>query len=121
MSKTVKMNVDQDGIAVIEIDVVDRPMNVITTDFANDFSNCVDEVIKDEKIIGAVITSAKNDFMAGADLKSMLPELIGLGDASAMAERVIQSHQLNRTMETSGKPFVFECAIVTVHDSFKRS
>jgi len=106
MSKTVKMNVDQDGIAVIEIDVVDRPMNVITTDFANDFSNCVSEVIKDETVIGAVVTSAKNDFMAGADLKSMLPELIGLGDASAMAERVIQSHQLNRTMETSGKPFV---------------
>ena len=45
MSKTVKMNVDQDGIAVIEIDVVDRPMNVITTDFANDFSYCVSEVI----------------------------------------------------------------------------
>ena len=106
MSKTVKMNIDQDGIAVIEIDVVDRPMNVITADFAEDFGNCVNEVIKDEKVIGAVVTSAKNDFMAGADLKSMLPELISLGDASAMSERIIQSHQLNRTMETSGKPFV---------------
>ena len=86
MSKTVKMNIDQDGIAVIEIDVQDRPMNVITADFADDFKNCVEEITKDEKIIGAVLTSAKNDFMAGADLKSMLPTLIGLGNASAMAE-----------------------------------
>ena len=106
MSKTMNMNVDQDGIAVIEIDVQDRPMNVITADFADDFKNCVEEITKDEKIIGAVLTSAKNDFMAGADLKSMLPTLIGLGDASAMAERIIESHKLNRAMETCGKPFV---------------
>jgi len=33
MSKNIKMNIDQDGIAVIEIDVQDRPMNVITVDF----------------------------------------------------------------------------------------
>ena len=106
MSKTMNMNVDQDGIAVIEIDVQDRPMNVITADFADDFKNCVEEITKDEKIIGAVLTSAKNDFMAGADLKSMLPTLIGLGDASAMAERIIESHKVNRAMETCGKPFV---------------
>ena len=42
MSKNIKMNIDQDGIAVIEIDVQDRPMNVITVDFADDFKNCVE-------------------------------------------------------------------------------
>ena len=72
MSKNIKMNIDQDGIAVIEIDVQDRPMNVITVDFADDFKNCVEQVLSDEKIIGAVVTSAKNDFMAGADLKLSL-------------------------------------------------
>ena len=106
MSKNIKMNIDQDGIAVIEIDVQDRPMNVITVDFADDFKNCIEQVLNDEKVIGAVVTSAKNDFMAGADLKTMLPSLIGLGDASAMAEKVIQSHKVNRAMETGGKPFV---------------
>ena len=44
MSKNIKMNIDQDGIAVIEIDVQDRPMNVITVDFADDFKNCVEQV-----------------------------------------------------------------------------
>ena len=61
MSKNIKMNIDQDGIAVIEIDVQDRPMNVITVDFADDFKNCVEQVLGDEKIIGAVVTSAKNE------------------------------------------------------------
>ena len=64
MSKNIKMNIDQDGIAVIEIDVQDRPMNVITVDFADDFKNCIEQVLNDEKVIGAVVTSAKNDFMA---------------------------------------------------------
>ena len=64
MSKNINMSVDQDGIAIIEIDVQDRPMNVITVDFADDFKNCIDEIIREEKIIGAVLTSAKNDFMA---------------------------------------------------------
>ena len=68
MSKNIKMNIDQDGIAVIEIDVQDRPMNVITVDFADDFKNCIEQVLNDEKVIGAVVTSAKNDFMAGACL-----------------------------------------------------
>ncbi len=47
MSKNIKMNIDQDGIAVIEIDVQDRPMNVITVDFADDFKNCVEQVLGD--------------------------------------------------------------------------
>ena len=68
MSKNINMSVDQDGIAIIEIDVQDRPMNVITVDFADDFKNCIDEIIREEKIIGAVLTSAKNDFMAGLSL-----------------------------------------------------
>ena len=41
MSKNINMSVDQDGIAIIEIDVQDRPMNVITVDFADDFKNCI--------------------------------------------------------------------------------
>ena len=48
MSKNINMDVGQDGIAVIEIDVQDRPMNVITADFADDFKNCVDQIIQDE-------------------------------------------------------------------------
>jgi 3-hydroxyacyl-CoA dehydrogenase/enoyl-CoA hydratase/3-hydroxybutyryl-CoA epimerase len=100
------MDVDHDGIAVLTIDVKDKPMNVITADFDQDLGQCLESVISDEKIIGAVITSAKNDFMAGADLKSMLPALRGLSDKSDVVEKVIASNQTMRKMETCGKPFV---------------
>ena len=106
MSSTVTMDVDHDGIAVLTIDVKDKPMNVITADFDQDLGQCLESVISDEKIVGAVITSAKNDFMAGADLKSMLPALRGLSDKSDVVEKVIASNQTMRKMETCGKPFV---------------
>ncbi len=106
MSSTVTMDVDHDGIAVLTIDVKAKPMNVITADFDQDLGQCLESVISDEKIVGAVITSAKNDFMAGADLKSMLPALRGLSDKSDVVEKVIASNQTMRKMETCGKPFV---------------
>ena len=71
MSENIKINIGSDGIAILEIDVKDRPMNVITSDFAKELAERVEQVTNDEKIIGAIITSSKNDFMAGADLKSM--------------------------------------------------
>ena len=106
MSENIKINIGSDGIAILEIDVKDRPMNVITSDFAKELGERVDQVINDESIIGAIITSSKNDFMAGADLKSMLPSLMKLTNASEMVDAVVQSNGVSRNIETSGKPFV---------------
>ena len=106
MSENIKINIDSDGIAILEIDVKDRPMNVITADFGKELAECVEKVSNDENIIGAIITSLKNDFMAGADLKSMLPSLMQLKNASEMVDAVIQSNGVSRNIETCGKPFV---------------
>ena len=106
MGENIKINIDSDGIAILEMDVQDRPMNVITSDFAKELAERVDQVANDEKIIGAIITSSKNDFMAGADLKSMLPSLMKLSNASEMVDAVMQSNSVSRNIETCGKPFV---------------
>lgn len=106
MSENIKINIDSDGIAILEMDVQDRPMNVITSDFAKELGERVEQVINDESIIGAIITSSKNDFMAGADLKSMLPSLMKLTNASEMVNAVVKSNGVSRNIETSGKPFV---------------
>ena len=106
MSENIKINIGSDGIAILEIDVKDRPMNVITSDFAKELAERVEQVTNDEKIIGAIITSSKNDFMAGADLKSMLPSLMKLTNASEMVDAVVQSNGVSRNIETCGKPFV---------------
>ena len=106
MSENIKINIDSDGIAILEMDVQDRPMNVITSDFAKELGERVEQVINDESIIGAIITSSKNDFMAGADLKSMLPSLMKITNASEMVNAVVKSNGVSRNIETSGKPFV---------------
>ncbi|MDG2229301.1 MAG: 3-hydroxyacyl-CoA dehydrogenase NAD-binding domain-containing protein [Gammaproteobacteria bacterium] len=106
MSENIKINIGSDGIAILEIDVKDRPMNVITSDFAKELAERVEQVTTDEKIIGAIITSSKNDFMAGAELKSMLPSLMKLSNASEMVDAVVQSNGVSRNIETCGKPFV---------------
>ena len=106
MSENIKINIGSDGIAILEIDVKGRPMNVITSDFAKELAERVEQVTTDEKIIGAIITSSKNDFMAGADLKSMLPSLMKLSTASEMVDAVVQSNGVSRNIETCGKPFV---------------
>ena len=71
MTQNIRYSVDGDGIAILLIDVADRPMNVLTPGFRKDLAECVDKVASDPAIRGAVIGSAKSSFMAGADIKDM--------------------------------------------------
>ena len=64
--KTIDYKIDKDGVAILTIDVKDRSMNVMTPEFLQDLSDAVDKVAGDDKVKGAVITSAKDSFMAGA-------------------------------------------------------
>jgi 3-hydroxyacyl-CoA dehydrogenase/enoyl-CoA hydratase/3-hydroxybutyryl-CoA epimerase len=93
---------DQDGIATIAWNMPDRSMNVLNEASIKAFSELVYKVISDDAVKGVIVTSAKNDFVAGADL-SMLQQV---RDAKQMFERGQQMHKLFRDMEKSGKPFV---------------
>jgi len=44
MTQNIRYSVDSDGIAILLIDVADRPMNVITPGFRNDLAECVEKV-----------------------------------------------------------------------------
>lgn len=70
--KTIDYKIDKDGIVILTIDVKDRSMNVMTPEFLQDLSDAVDKVAGDDKVKGAVITSAKDSFMAGADLLGLV-------------------------------------------------
>ena len=104
MTETLKYSVDQDGVALLVIDVPGRPMNVLTPGFQADLSECIDKVAGDPAIKGAVISSAKSSFMAGADIKDM----VGAFDRGVTPLEASQfSHSLQklfRHMETCGKP-----------------
>lgn len=70
------------GVALIALNVKDRSMNVLTPEMHLDFGKVAEHLAGDDKAIGAVIHSAKSSFMAGGDLN-----------------RIVKNYELNRTPE----------------------
>jgi 3-hydroxyacyl-CoA dehydrogenase/enoyl-CoA hydratase/3-hydroxybutyryl-CoA epimerase len=93
-------------MATLTIDVPGKPVNVLTPEFRADLDNAVGRIATDAAIKGVIITSAKRDFMAGADLK----DLVTVHDRGvSAAEAAAFSGTLNkvyRRLETCGKPVV---------------
>jgi 3-hydroxyacyl-CoA dehydrogenase/enoyl-CoA hydratase/3-hydroxybutyryl-CoA epimerase len=104
MTQNIRYSVDADGIAILAIDVAGRPMNVLTPEFRADLAACVDKIVADPAVKGAVVCSAKSSFMAGADIKDM----VGAFDRGITAKEASdfswELHKLFRRMETCGKP-----------------
>jgi 3-hydroxyacyl-CoA dehydrogenase/enoyl-CoA hydratase/3-hydroxybutyryl-CoA epimerase len=111
-----KLDVDADGIALITWDSPGRSINVIDLTVIEELSKLVEKVATDAAIKGAVITSAKETFCAGADL-TLLDSLSrtfsqmakSKGEEAAAALLFSESRKLSqvyRRMETCGKPFV---------------
>src|SRR5262249_52743892 len=63
-----KLDIDGEGIALISWDAPGRAMNVIDLKVIEELSSLVDKVASDATIKGAVVTSRKDAFCAGADL-----------------------------------------------------
>jgi 3-hydroxyacyl-CoA dehydrogenase/enoyl-CoA hydratase/3-hydroxybutyryl-CoA epimerase len=105
MTQNIRFSVDGDGIAILLIDVADRPMNVLTPGFRKDLAECVEKVAADPAIKGAVIGSAKSSFMAGADIKDMSGAFERGLTAAEAASFSGELNRLLRRLETCGKPF----------------
>lgn len=106
-SQVLRVDVDADGIALITLDAAGRPMNVVSPEFMDDMIAAIEKIAADAAIRGAVITSAKAAFMAGADLKyiaGLAGGAISLGEAFAFSQK--PSLAMHRRLETCGKPFV---------------
>ncbi len=111
-----KLDIDTDGIALVSWDMPGRSMNVIDTTVMSELAAIVEKVAADAAIKGAVVTSAKDTFCAGADL-TMLEALARLfaeleknqGAEAAVTKVFEESRKLSqiyRRLETSGKPWV---------------
>jgi 3-hydroxyacyl-CoA dehydrogenase/enoyl-CoA hydratase/3-hydroxybutyryl-CoA epimerase len=111
-----KLDVDADGIALVTWDAPGRTMNVIDVSVITELSAIAEQVASDAAIKGAVITSGKDTFCAGADLTMLetlsrtFAELIkAQGEEAANAKLFEESRklsQLYRRIETCGKPWV---------------
>ncbi|MEX1146955.1 MAG: 3-hydroxyacyl-CoA dehydrogenase NAD-binding domain-containing protein [Sphingomonadales bacterium] len=108
MTETFNYELGDDGVAILTLDLPDRSMNVITMDLMRDLEARINAVAKDDAIKGAVITSGKHAFLAGADL-GMLAKLSGQAHSVPIEETFKAAFEFNRVfrlMETCGKPFV---------------
>ncbi len=90
------------AVATITWNMADRSMNVLNAESVAAFGDAVDRALGDDSVAGVIVTSAKADFMAGADLNA----LIQLSDARQVMDMCMAFHELTRRIETGGKPFV---------------
>ncbi len=115
MSGNFKLDVDADGIALVAWDMPDRTMNAINLSVIEELGKIVEQIAGDAAIKGAVITSGKDTFSAGADL-TLLESLTraftdmakNQGEEAAAALLFAESRklsQLYRRLESSGKPW----------------
>ncbi|MAB13474.1 3-hydroxyacyl-CoA dehydrogenase NAD-binding domain-containing protein [Parvibaculum sp.] len=105
-------DVDSDGIALATWDMPGRSMNVLSQSSMADIASIIEKIMSDDAIKGAVITSGKGAFCAGADL-SMMGGQAGGGDGGSPEDRVkamyegnLKFNMLLRDLETCGKPVV---------------
>jgi 3-hydroxyacyl-CoA dehydrogenase/enoyl-CoA hydratase/3-hydroxybutyryl-CoA epimerase len=111
-----KLDVDGDGIALVTWDAPGSTMNLIDTTMIAELSAIVEQIAADAAVKGAVITSGKDTFCAGADLTMLeglsrtFKDLVASQGEEAANTRLFEESrklsQLYRRIETCGKPFV---------------
>lgn len=111
MTEVIHISVDADGIATLLFDRTDSNMNTMDMKFMDEIAAVIERLATDDSIKGAIFTSGKPVFAAGADLKVMEANLDKVDD-TPVAERLKMNASLSkllRRMETCGKPVA--CAI----------
>jgi 3-hydroxyacyl-CoA dehydrogenase/enoyl-CoA hydratase/3-hydroxybutyryl-CoA epimerase len=95
---------DADGIATITWDVPGKSMNVMSFEGLRELDACIDKVLSDPAVKGAIITSGKDDFAGGMDLNVLAEMRDQAGDnpAQGIFDGVMSTHHLLRKIERAG-------------------
>jgi 3-hydroxyacyl-CoA dehydrogenase/enoyl-CoA hydratase/3-hydroxybutyryl-CoA epimerase len=111
-----KFEIDAGGIALVTWDMPGRSMNLIDLKTIEELAAIVERVAADGAIKGAVVTSGKDTFCAGADLtmleifnREFADVAKAQGEEQAIARLYEESRRLSllyRRLETCGKPWV---------------
>ena len=99
------MKKDADGVAIITWDVPGKSMNVMSIDGLSELDAIIDEMLSDDSIKGAVITSGKDgSFAGGMDLNLLAKMKADAGDdpAKGLFEGTMKMHGLLRKIERAG-------------------
>jgi 3-hydroxyacyl-CoA dehydrogenase/enoyl-CoA hydratase/3-hydroxybutyryl-CoA epimerase len=93
-----------DNIATISWDMKTSPMNVLNDVSIPEFEQNVDRALADESLKGIIITSDKNEFIAGADVKMILRNADK--DPKEIHKLSMDLNRLATRLERCGKPVV---------------
>ncbi|MCH2068216.1 MAG: 3-hydroxyacyl-CoA dehydrogenase NAD-binding domain-containing protein [Shimia sp.] len=98
------MKVGDNGVAIITWDVKSKSMNVLSREAFGDLEACIDEVLGNDDIKGAVITSGKDTFAGGMDLNVLGSIRADAGDepAQALFDFTMMGHKFLRKIERAG-------------------
>ncbi|MGA8616615.1 MAG: enoyl-CoA hydratase-related protein, partial [Xanthobacteraceae bacterium] len=110
------LDIGTDSIALVAWDAPGRTMNVIDPTATQELSAIVEQIATDAAVKGAIITSGKETFCAGADLtiletlsRTFAELAASQGEEAANARFFEESRKwslLCRRIETCGKPWV---------------
>lgn len=92
---------DQENIVTLTFDGAGA-VNVINLKFMRELDEIVTRIVNDNSVRGVILTSAKETFVAGADIDM----LYGATDAAQVFEMTQAFKATLRKLETSGKPVV---------------
>ena len=102
---TIQWDKDADGIVTLTLDDPTGSTNVMNEAYIESMGKAVERLVAEkDSITGVVVTSAKNTFFAGGDVKSMVQ--IGPENAGEAFDLVETLKRQLRTLETLGKPVV---------------
>ncbi|MCU0324846.1 MAG: 3-hydroxyacyl-CoA dehydrogenase NAD-binding domain-containing protein [Spirosomaceae bacterium] len=94
----------ENQVAIISWNMTTSPMNVLNSISVPEFQSHLQKAYDDENVKGIIITSEKNEFVAGADVKQILK----YNDASLkdIYDFSMELNNIFRKLETCGKPVV---------------
>ncbi|MDF7819396.1 3-hydroxyacyl-CoA dehydrogenase NAD-binding domain-containing protein [Runella sp. MFBS21] len=91
-------------IAILGWNMSSSPMNVLNDESIPAFGAALEKAYQDADVKGIIVTSEKNEFVAGADLKMILRNQDA--DPVEMLKISTGLNQIFRRIETNGKPVV---------------
>jgi 3-hydroxyacyl-CoA dehydrogenase/enoyl-CoA hydratase/3-hydroxybutyryl-CoA epimerase len=92
------------NVAIISWEMTSTPMNILNDESIPQFEAALQQAFTDDSVKGIIITSAKPEFVAGADLKMILRN--NDKDPAQMLKVSSELNRVFRSIETSGKPTV---------------
>ena len=97
-----KYGKDENNIVTLTMDLEGRSANVINMAFGQSFRETLAKLQAETDLRGVILTSAKETFLAGADID----EMFAVNDAKVFFDRAQELKAGLRWLETQGKPVV---------------